>query len=165
MGGCPQALPPSPVSVLPHLVTLGPPQASTSVCEVLRPRRCRAPLSSPMGLTSAPLGVCGAPGARQGCSPGWPQGHVACGELGTSGWAPRRCSHADSRPRLSPQSYCLKVKEMDDEEYSCIVSAQGQGTPSLACLAGSPKLLALPGTPGGPGQPGSGLGRLDGSCS
>lgn len=23
------------------------------------------------------------------------------------------------------QSYCLKVKEMDDEEYSCIVSTEG----------------------------------------
>lgn len=31
-----------------------------------------------------------------------------------------------SWPRCPTQSYCLKVKEMDDEEYSCIVSFQGQ---------------------------------------
>lgn len=28
-------------------------------------------------------------------------------------------------PSRPIQSYCLKVKEMDDEEYSCIVSTQG----------------------------------------
>lgn len=33
------------------------------------------------------------------------------------------------------QSYCLKVKEMDDEEYSCIVSAEGApaGREGLGC--------------------------------
>lgn len=28
-------------------------------------------------------------------------------------------------PSRPIQSYCLKVKEMDDEEYSCIVSTEG----------------------------------------
>lgn len=50
-------------------------------------------------------------------------------ELGPSGCAPRWCSPPDSLASPAPQSYCLKVKEMDDEEYSCIVSGVGEHSP------------------------------------
>ena len=58
------------------------------------------------------------------------EGHSESWEaLGTSGWAPGRCGPSDSLASPVPQSYCLKVKEMDDEEYSCIVSAAGRARP------------------------------------
>ena len=56
---------------------------------------------------------------------------MAWEELGTSGWAPRWCSPSDNLASPVPQSYCLKVKEMDDEEYSCIVSATAGGSTAV----------------------------------
>lgn len=101
---------------------------------------------------------------------------MAWEELGTSRWAPRWCSPSDNLASSVPQSYCLKVKEMDDEEYSCIVSATGGGGVAVLLerlgvhnrplpTSQSPRNgLGLPGVPGGPGQPRRGLGVWPGSC-
>jgi hypothetical protein len=52
---------------------------------------------------------------------------MAWGQLGTLGWVSGRLSCSDCLASPVSQSYCLKVKEMDDEEYSCIVSTKGLG--------------------------------------
>lgn len=75
----------------------------------------------------------------------------------------------DSLASPVPQSYCLKVKEMDDEEYSCIVSVtgvgaqpwcwQGSGYKLPLAASQSPKnVLGLLRTPVGSGQPRRGRG-------
>lgn len=82
-------------------------------------------------LSFSQPGVRRAQEAWDGCALAWPRSSVTWGKLGTLGWASRRCSHSDSLASPAPQSYCLKVKEMDDEEYSCIVSVTGlRGTQS-----------------------------------
>lgn len=43
----------------------------------------------------------------------------------------------DSLASPVPQSYCLKVKEMDDEEYSCIVSGAGEHGPGTGVAQGT----------------------------
>lgn len=48
------------------------------------------------------------------------------GSVGHQRGYPGGAAPLTSRPRCPTQSYCLKVKEMDDEEYSCIVSFQGR---------------------------------------
>lgn len=49
------------------------------------------------------------------------------------------------------QSYCLKVKEMDDEEYSCIVSTEGAPAGSGKAWGAHTSSLEGPGSARGSG--------------
>lgn len=113
-----QAVPPSPMSALPRLPPPSPSRSTQGGFTLCVPEPCRQPLPD----VSQPIPARGPQG------PGGlarPRGSAAWGRPGTSGWPSRRCSHSDRLASPVPQSYCLKVKEMDDEEYGCIVSVTG----------------------------------------
>lgn len=154
-------LPPSQMSALSHVLPPrpGPPQARASPSEVpALPDRCQPILVEGM---HGPGGLAPPPGRALGVLWGM-EGSAA------SGWASRRRSASDLVGLLPPQSYCLKVKEMDDEEYSCIVSSRGRlgvapglgslgvYTPSPACHTEARECPGAAGAPGGSGQPGRG---------